>query len=199
MTELKGRLMGKASVAILGAFVAAGTAFAGDAPISLYGITVGEPLSIQSCGTGRETICWTAVSDSLAKITPPGTTMRQVNFGSASQPRISRYPFFQLMLIDGVVEDITVFTKGVDVQDEALSQLIEKFGKPSDQQVRTVQNRMGARFDYVVASWRAADVTVTYTGFSGTLDNGRISVTSPKALEKIAQASRSRRAVEPKL
>jgi hypothetical protein len=124
--------------------------------------------------------------------------MRQVFFG-AQTPRVSRFPFFQVLLTEGVVGDITIFTKGIDVQEEALSQLTDKFGAPSEQQIRVMQNRLGARFDVVESSWSISGTYVRFTGASRNLDSGTISGTTPRAAARISGDSKDRRSGEPKL
>src|SRR5690348_8935294 len=97
----------RSSCSIVAIFLMSASAFAADAPVSLYGLTLGEPLTIPQCGPSRESMCWVDAPAEIAKIAPPGMQMRQVFFG-AQTPRVSRFPFFQVLLTEGVVGDITI-------------------------------------------------------------------------------------------
>jgi hypothetical protein len=106
-------------------------------PVSLYGIVIGERVSVARCLLGETPTgapCWALAPESIAKLSPPGMQAVELRFPAQGGPSISKYPLMQVMTIDDVVEEIAVFTKGMDVQEEAFRLLVEKFGQPTDQQ-----------------------------------------------------------------
>ena len=168
-------------------------------PVSMYGIVIGQPLTIARCVLNEVPVagpCWARAHENIAKFSPPGMQSLTVQFPVLGRPRISKFDELFVKTIDDVVEEVTLYTKGIDVADAALRQLVENFGQPTDQQFESVQNRFGAQYDYIRAEWRRTGVTVVFEGVSGDLDSGVIYATSEKARSQYrAQANSG----EPKL
>lgn len=81
-------------------------------------------------------------------------------------------------LRDGVVDEITILTNGVSVQDAALSALTDKFGAPTAITRVPVQNRFGAVYQAIEAEWRLPGYRVTFDAVKADLDSGQINIGS---------------------
>jgi hypothetical protein len=85
-------------------------------------------------------------------------------------------------------------TTGIDDQEDILTALARKFGKPSTAYVERLQNRMGAKFAGVRATWRRVGLIVTFDSTAEGLDDGAIDIMTPGYAQR-----RARAAVEPSL
>ena len=146
---------------------------------TIVGIQLGKPLTLPDC------------LRSSSGLTPlPTTTFVCVDRGSPHYEY--EEPWFMLPeggampaslqrggrihLADGIIDEIMIWTHGVEGQDEIMGLLTEKFGKPTSQTSRAVQNRMGAQYQSILAKWMRAGFVVTYDATWSDLDNGTIVV-----------------------
>lgn len=72
----------------------------------------------------------------------------------------------------GKIADVTVETKGMDVQEDLLKLLIAQYGKPKSIKRTIIENRMGAHFPKIEASWAFKWGGVSFIGISDNLDSG---------------------------
>jgi hypothetical protein len=77
---------------------------------------------------------------------------------------------------DDVVVAMYIRTSGVSGQDEALSALTHKFGRPTTSRIDRLQNRMGAQFAGRRATWRHGGLIVTFDSTAEGLDDGAINI-----------------------
>jgi hypothetical protein len=146
---------------------------AGPVPISLYGVRLGAPLSLPECPLSeQQEMCY----QRLDTLTPVSSGHHEVSvyFASGGMPSISSSRRFTVTLMDGAVEQITISTRGLSAQSEAMLQLSQKFGKPTLADVSKVQNNFGAQYEKVTAVWRIGPDWVRFFGMSDRLDEGII-------------------------
>ena len=102
-------------------------------------------------------------------------------------------------LIDGALHELRIGTTGVRDQEAVLYQLKAKFNVPTDAKVEQVQNRMGATFSAVDASWRFSDLSIQFYGLLGSIDKGLILLSTPKGTERAAAEAEAKEAARPTL
>ena len=100
----------------------------------------------------------------------------------------------------GALVGLDFWTHGVNTQQYDLQTLIEKYGQPSTRSGTSVQNRMGATFDSIVATWTLPDgLVVVFRGIGARLDEGMVQVSLPAAAEvRAAQAAAVDKVLNPK-
>lgn len=86
--------------------------------------------------------------------------------------------------LDGKVENITLFTEGNSVQDDALAALTKKFGKPNNFKTIMLQNSFGAGSIGYRARWLKGDVMVIFEGISDRINFGKIEISTKKYLAR---------------
>jgi hypothetical protein len=65
-------------------------------------------------------------------------------------------------------------TKGIEVQDELLKELISMYGKPASLKRSPIQNRFGAKFEKIDATWVLKWGDVAFEGVTDNLDEGSL-------------------------
>lgn len=171
--------------------------------LEILGVHVGAPLQIKECELKRNELgrsysyepystkpCFQqpgyepkadfvvdphkAILSLEAKTPPPGVTG------------------YDITVLNGSLEKVSIFTMGVRSQEELLAILQEKYGKPSDLQREPMQNRMGANFTRIIAIWDFTNLEVVLVGMGSKIDSGIITVSTPIALqfEKDEEANR---------
>lgn len=96
-------------------------------------------------------------------------------------PKIAQGNVAIVGVLNGVVHSISVPTKGVNTQNADFAELTGKFGKPSASFSEKSQNRLGAQFSVINASWRFPNQVGLF--FAGALDKtttGRVWATTPE-------------------
>lgn len=160
---------------------------------SMYGIQLGEPLNLMECARkvflGRweySTINITSTpcfQRSFYGTRTPETPMLDENVAVVwpvmKGPDIAASDSIGVMLVGGRSERIEIRTRGASDQNAAFDQLLGKFGKPSSSDTRPVQNRMGAKFEAIIATWKGQDFTVQLLGMVGRIDEGYIIIETP--------------------
>jgi len=86
-----------------------------------------------------------------------------------------------IKLIDGNIEEVTLYTDGHLFQEDIYNSLVEKYGQPTFREIEKNQNRMGANFNNITAVWRFVDLSVTFSGIVGRIDSGMVIISSSKA------------------
>lgn len=94
----------------------------------------------------------------------------------------SAFSDITISVIDGKVENITLFTNGASSQDEALAALVKKFGKPKQNKEVVLQNSFGAKRLGYSAIWVKGDTTVLFDGITYDINNGLIDISTKKYL-----------------
>ncbi len=113
------------------------------------------------------------VEDKLAIRCGVGANEVQVCNGSTT---IAEEPAWLNLVIgaNGIVQRIYL-TLAPDAFETVAPLLTEKFGRPASIQRSVVQNRMGAKFDQLVYSWRrSGGLELTYQRYAGNLDTSSL-------------------------
>jgi hypothetical protein len=159
------------------------TAFAD--PVTIFGIPLGEKFTLQRCAKSNPITvasnCWTYKFS--PHLMPDSTDTRSLHF--ANEPALGHD--ITAFVHAGVMDIVTIETSGVDTQDYVMSQLTQKFGKPTHFEKVPVQNRMGAKFIVDRAEWNTSQLSARFDAdgsdggmHEGTIDKGWISIETQK-------------------
>ncbi|CAG9185030.1 hypothetical protein [Cupriavidus pinatubonensis] len=117
---------------------------------------------------------------------PGGTEIVWVKWPLGQQPQLVKDSTAGVSLIDGIVHGVNLTTYGSDMQERDFEMLVKKFGKPSARQLVSKQNRMGAKYDIIQASWsRPGGVTLVFEGAESSLDSGSVTARSNQESERL--------------
>ena len=154
------------------ATVVAGAAKAEAPPV--LGMQLGKPLALPQC---EHDVIVAAVCQRTDLPGPDaGVWWIRVPIGGTTPGFIQAPDAGCVGVKDGVVNEIVLWTSGVDGQDQALELLSEKFGKPTSLTRRSVQNRMGAKFEAIAAFWARPGYEITLDGVGHDLDGGTVTI-----------------------
>lgn len=184
----------------------------------VLGITLGTPFSLPECGldnsnpdfdkyrghhsyeplytAGKYGTCYQARWQN-PPYTPESTD--EVMLAFAATPQEITSDGISANIIDGNVESMTLTTHGVQGQTEALAMLTEKYGTPTTLATDKVQNRMGASYDRITATWAFSDLSVAFLGIGSKIDYGIIVISTPKSDAASAAKRTAEKATAPKL
>jgi hypothetical protein len=140
---------------------------AGAGTLTVMGIPLSEPIKIGACpapGSGQkiEHICTYFPGTPYSLGTP--NRMPIYVMGVSASP------------LDGKIEELILATGGAAFQNQALSALTEKFGKPTKQYYDQYQNGYGAQWKSLTVDWISPDYSVHYETSLGNRQVGRITI-----------------------
>ncbi|CAN5164386.1 MAG: hypothetical protein ACR2GW_12635 [Pyrinomonadaceae bacterium] len=173
--------------------------------MSIFGMRLGEPLTILECardkhgyrissdsGCYKRTSIYGYLNDKkYDKKNPPpplGTEHVEIHFPFSERPQIVSSVGVMALVIDSKLEGIGFNTLGITDDDSVLEKLKEKYGTPTAFIPNKVQNRMGASFEAFVASWVFPDLYVTFQSVTNKLDSGLVNIDTKKGKEHREQA-----------
>jgi hypothetical protein len=113
----------------------------------------------------------------------------QVTLPSAGTPAYVRGDI-KVFVIAGLVESVQISTWGIEAQPGTLTSLTQKYGEPT----RATQQKlkgMRSRFPTHYVEWDFSDFSVKYDGTTGSIDWGRI-VVSTHRYRKLLEAREKR-------
>jgi len=147
---------------------------------TVFGVQLGKPIQSVPCsGWPEKVACLSAPLDKQGLPKARGGEISML-FPTASMPRWVTGPSVRLELVEGSVEKITIYTPGTSEQQQALTDLITKFGPPSKQEIKPMQNGFGAQFDVVDATWQRADWRVWFAGSLSRFDTGVVVISTKR-------------------
>jgi hypothetical protein len=167
------------------------TAVATSTEKSLFGIALGQPLTLPECprhpnirGYDHVLTDWSGLCADLQERVkhPWGTEELHVWFPFKATPAYVRREAFWVQLMGGKVASIRFATCGERCQQAALSALEAKFGPPQSTKRRRLANRMGATFTSQDAAWNLGGTTVVFTGIADDVDWGEVEASTPEYL-----------------
>ena len=137
---------------------------------SIFGIKLGAPLALPDCPVNS----YNLVDESAIKelcVEPASAanieeSSRNVYFIPGDSPDYLKYNHLDLTIRDGLVQKISVFTNGLNDQDEVLAELTKKFGRPTTLKSEAESNLMGATFQAVTANWKVGADRVLFLVYS---------------------------------
>jgi hypothetical protein len=152
---------------------------------TVFGIALGQPLAVPECpkyGSGlfldygySADTCYQRTAEK-AVCAPLLEGYAGIHFKILSLPTWSSQSEITARIVSGRVEGIRIYTTGISGQDEAIEELTQKYGKPSSTLNTDVQNRMGAKFVSLNASWTVGDLEIVLIGTAGRLDEGQVEI-----------------------
>jgi hypothetical protein len=144
---------------------------------TVLGLAIGAQFRVPACGPGDGTF----PSRHCFKGAPIhhkawGATEYQVTLPGAGTPPYVRGDL-KVFVLAGLVESVQISTWGIEAQPGALTSLTRKYGEPT----RTRQQKlkgMRSRFPTHYVEWDFRDFSVRYDGTTGSIDWGRIDVST---------------------
>lgn len=198
----------KAALAVALLVGAVQSAEADNAEQSVFGVRLGEPLSLPECSFTKK---YGRVSYDIPSFRdPPPDCWKRNYFGTPGVPlegnetvvlQFQSLPFgFEAdtpsaKLIDGRVEKFTFSTQG-SAQEDVFQALVQKYGRPTSHKVEQLQNRMGASFASISAHWEFPNLSVMYLGLGSTVEKGILVIASSKANQEEQERMKKQKAAE---
>jgi hypothetical protein len=164
---------------------------AAPSPTSIFGISIGEPLSLSECIPATDPAKYHTDKSAykgnfyykFPVAAPCFERLAQQGQGNSPVNEIVNVQFplkerlaaaadnaVVVQLLHGKVEFIRFNTKGRIFQDEDLATFSAKFGKPTSAKPVALQNGYGAEFEALIAIWKITPtVTATYSSFAGSI------------------------------
>ncbi len=193
----KGTVMSTASMVILVGLLLFSAQPTSAQDMKVFGIPLGQPFTIAECepaiyGYKGDTtsVCFDRLSESAKRkdkkkqvSEPVVNDLVKVRFPITEGPGLIAGDGFLARILDGKLEGIGFNTLGVSNADSVLKKLKEKYGSPTTLVSRKVQNRLGASFDAIEASWAFPDLYVTFDSAVYWLDSGLVNIDTKKGKE----------------
>lgn len=155
--------------------------------LSIFGFYFAEPISFSECKKRDNLydiltyeICYERMygTSSYKKL---DNEFLKIRFPSDSIPDFLKYDHVNGLIIDGNLEKITFYTKGILSQEYVLEVLTKKYGNSSVIEKKSMQNAMGATFETFDAYWN--DLEKLYVKFkptNGEINHGSVSIETLK-------------------
>lgn len=162
------------------------------ADYSVFGIDLGQKITMPDCGAGaaifdEKTMCVIRKGDmwrfttSLQNLEKElGTEEISIYFPNNLAPPYLSGIDLGVEMIDGVVESIAFSTAGESVQNDVLAALTKKYGNPTSIRNIPLQNAFGAKIIAIQASWHKSGLFVEFNGAAGSVDHGRVEVSTER-------------------
>jgi len=145
--------------------------------MTVLGVTLGTRFLVPACGPGERVFPARLCFDSaLFSRKPWGADEYHVLMPSAGTPPYVRGEL-RVYAVNGIVESVQVSTWGIEAQHGVLDALGKKYGKPARAR-QEKQKGLRSRFPTQFAEWDFRDFTVRFDGTTGSIDWGRIEVST---------------------
>lgn len=143
----------------------------------VLGIELGARFLVPPCGAREVSVssrlCF---NGNLIEHRPWGADEYHVSLPTAGTPPYVRGEL-RVAVVNGVVESIQIGTWGIEAQSGALASLTQKYGEPTSTR-RQMRQGMRSRLPTQFAEWELGDFAVKFDGTTGSIDWGRIEVTT---------------------
>lgn len=160
---------------------------------SFFGIEIGKPFSVRECEPTDfeksqkvgQSLCTRSSGSSVIQH-PWGATTHQIQKPIGMEFAAWGFPPFGFFVkeFQGEVVEISVATFGMNVQSEALTDLITKLGKPNSLRKSIVENKFGAKFEKITANWNGNGFNVNLNGIDGSTDIGFITIEADSIIKE---------------
>jgi hypothetical protein len=179
---------------------------------AVFGMLIGQPLEFPECSYFRisqESLMYRTPSQ-MAELPcfqhtigyepgdPLDRSVETVKVFIEKPPRGVLFEKIRVLLLQGRVESVSIRTQGL-LQTDVAEMLREKYGEPHQSTVEKVQNRMSAEYESLSHSWQFDDLSVSFAGLAGTVDEGMIVIDSPAAIEHRRRQREQEKATETRL
>jgi hypothetical protein len=169
----------------------------------IYGLEFGRPITLADCPLNQaltridqrktyEVLADAHCQKDPEKVGDEPVPAVEINWPRNNWPLGMKWGRAYAIVLDGALAGFHFQTNGAGSQDFMMEQLTEKYGKPTAVSHDRVQNLAGAAFDSITATWRGADVDVTFYGTFRTLDRGDVYIDYPAVTRLRDEYVRSR-------
>lgn len=155
--------------------------------MTVFGLKLGEKFTVPECErignfyNNNKSTCYKrdSIYSNNKKILPTEpiiTDEVEIDFPLSEAPTMASYGTIVATIINGTLEGISFNTRGISDNEDVLVTLKEKYGKPTVLIPTKTQNRLGATFDFYIASWKFDNLDVSFFGVLTTLDKGSVQI-----------------------
>ena len=156
----------------------------------LLGITLGTKLEVPACPKGGPGVQIPTMCAEYLKAASwgggPLADVYQVFMDVEHRP--SWTGRFQIVVVNGIVKEITLYTLGNAVQTEAFEATVKRLGQPDKSQTRDWKHERWGQVKSVSASWQSSGWQASFEGLANQLDVGllKLSVTEQQLVRPSA-------------
>jgi hypothetical protein len=177
---------------ILGLLATSAPAQKKEANANVFGFHLGEKLSIPECAWHYAGESYFYAQNDLVScfersVKDPKSPMTNerisIRFSVDKQPQIVFGSGILAWIAEGKIESVCFDTRGLSDQNQILSALKEKYGRPSSTSEIKKQNTFGATFDSHFAVWKFANLTVIFQGTTDRVDGGLVNIDTKKGAD----------------
>ena len=176
--------------------------------MTVFGIKLSEKFTLPECErignfyNNNKSTCFKrdSIYSNNKKILPTEpiiTDEVEIDFPLSEVPTIASYGIVVATIINGNLEGISFNTSGISDNEYVFVKLKEKYGKPTVLIPTKTQNRLGATFNFYIASWKFDNLNVSFFGVLTTLDKGSVQINTKIGKEwrdkKLSEMSKDRR------
>jgi hypothetical protein len=143
----------------------------------VLGIELGTRFVVPTCGAREVSVSGRlCFNGDMIERKAWGADEYYVSIPSAGTPPYVRGEL-RVSVVNGIIESIQVGTWGIQAQGGALAALTKKYGEPARAR-KHMHNALRSRFPTQYAEWDLDDFSVKLDGTTGSIDWGRIEVTT---------------------
>lgn len=173
----------------LAALMSAWAAFA--QPASVYGLPLGEPVSLPECQkseiagmvTYRMAVGGPCVKALPAKMPPLDIARADqavlISFPVSNPPTGSAISDVSAILVAGKLEGVMVSTAGYQTQEMVFDDLLGKYGKPASVSRLPLSGSGPTLAGGITAEWKTPEVEVLFSGVMGGPNKGFLRIATP--------------------
>jgi hypothetical protein len=154
----------------------------------VFGLTLGEPLSLPECAKTGQPPQYESLPQALcfqwagAPSATPGDDEVRVHFPFGKGPAVVKSGVLRVRRIGGRIEAVAFETSGLSGRKEAHELLERKYGKATEVLAHFAKTKVGTPHESYLAIWRQPDIDVGFVAEEFTIDAGRIVIRTPKAV-----------------
>jgi hypothetical protein len=180
------------------ALLSAGVNAVAELDMTVLGVSLNAPISVPECkrniaGTGYDyeftkEACFIHGYrvDKNKPSAPPENGKVEIKLPLQEQPFFFKN-YLVCYIIDGKVQGVKFQTTGHQYQRETLDLLVKKYGSPSTNNAKPLQNAYGAKYQAEEFIWDLPGLSVVYSSVTDKIDVGSIAIMTPSALEYVKQ------------
>lgn len=181
----------------------------------VLGMPMGEPLRLPPCPTtvtGSSSLANVLAGMERTFATPKTTCQNLSETSTSGRNDLSiKFPpdrcpewlnilcLTSGVLYNGRLAQLVLGTRGLDVEENLVRLLREKYGKPSSSRRVTWSNNVGGRWEAEELTWDLKDLHVVFAPMSGTRETGRIIVTTTEGRRFLETERKREDARQPRL
>jgi hypothetical protein len=170
--------------------------------LSVFGIPLGAPFGIPECekvAVGTLTVyqqptavCYERLGsqEAIQNRSAVENESILIRYPAAEAPAVMNGGMAVGVIKDRILQGVRFNTRGVEVQDQVLAALREKFGNPGSTVPKQVQNTLGSTYDVLDAKWTSREVEILFRGVTSRVDTGFLGISMKQAVAPQQPASK---------